>query len=459
MKDNILFKDASNSLIKLTNLLQTLIKGSVFENKVCYVGGCVRDLILGNEPKNIDIVVNKENGGIELAHFLAMRLGIEAEGNIDIVSSQYGASLEISNDKELSDFYIRMTQTCNSRYQDETRMPSEIFGTFEEDALRRDFTINALYWNISQEALYDFTRKGLDDLKNKIIRCPYSPSLLFYEDPSRIVRAVRFSNENGWGIESETWLGMIENCSKLMSCDFVDELVEVLLLDNPTNAMRRLYHCGALDYMVPDVYDLCSSTDINGKNLFEETLKVLKDTTTNIVSRLAALFHRTDEIIRTSSPNFAASVAKADVKALGFSDMTAEKVSKAILNHKKFDNYGNGVMPTDRIMKKFINRCGNAIYEVIDLMNASYMNRDDVDKNKPRWVLMKVQEINKSESGKKTVELPINGTDIMREFNLKKGPHIGILLNVVKDAVTDNPKISKDECFNLVRDKIHTLSF
>ena len=296
-------------------------------------------------------------------------------------------------------------------------------------------------------------------MKNKIIRCPYSPSLLFYEDPSRIVRAVRFSNENGWGIESETWLGMIENCSELMSCDFVDELVEVLLLDNPTNAMRRLYHCGALDYMVPDVYDLCSSTDINGKNLFEETLKVLKDTTTNIVSRLAALFHRTDEIIKTSSPNFAASVAKADVKALGFSDMTAEKVSKAILNHKKFDNYGNGVMPTDRIMKKFINRCGNAIYEVIDLMNASYMNRDDVDKNKPRWVLMKVQEINKSESGKKTVELPINGTDIMREFNLKKGPHIGILLNVVKDAVTDNPKISKDECFNLVRDKIHTLSF
>lgn len=47
----------------------------------------------------------------------------------------------------------------------------------------------------------------------------------------------------------------------------------------------------------------------------------------------------------------------------------------------------------------------------------------------------------------------------MREFNLKKGPHIGILLNVVKDAVTDNPKISKDECFNLVRDKINTLSF
>ena len=458
MKENILFKDASKNLVKLTNLLQTLIKGSVFENKVCYVGGCVRDLILGNEPKNIDIVVNKENGGIELAYFLAMRLGIETEGNIDIISSQYGASLEISNDKDLSDFYIKITQTCNSRYQNETREPKEIFGTFEQDALRRDFTINALYWNISQECLYDFTKKGIDDLRKKIIRCPYSPSLLFYEDPSRIVRAVRFSNNDGWGIESETWLGMVENSKELLTSDFVDEFIEVLLFRNPTSAMRRLYHCGALEYMIPDVYDLCSSTSVNGNNLFEETLKVMKGTTTNVVSRLAALFHKKDEIMYISNPNFAASVAKNDVRALGFSVDTAENVSKTILNYKKFDNYGNGVMPTDRIMKKFVNRCGGAIYSVIDLMNASYNNRDDVDKKKPKWVLDKVDEIMKTEKDKKSIALPINGKDIMREFNLKKGPHIGILLNVVKDAVTDNPNITKDQCFNLVRDKIHTLS-
>lgn len=91
------------------------------------------------------------------------RLGVDEKDNVEIISSQYGARIEITNDNDLKDFEIRITQTCNSRYLNEDREPSKIFGTFLEDALRRDFTINALYWNISQEALYDFTKRGLDD--------------------------------------------------------------------------------------------------------------------------------------------------------------------------------------------------------------------------------------------------------------------------------------------------------
>ena len=459
MKENILFKRASKNLIKLTDLIQSTIKGTVFENKVCYVGGCIRDLILGIEPKNIDIAVNKENGGLELAYFLLSRLGIDAKNNVEVISSQYGARIEITNDDDLKDFEIRMTQTCNSRYLNEDREPSKIFGTFVEDALRRDFTINALYWNMSQEALYDFTKRGLDDLKNRIIRCTSCPSVIFAEDPSRIIRGVRFANEKGWGIESETWLGMIENTPKLGSIDFCDEFIEVLLLKNPTVAMKKLYYCGALEYVVPDVYDMCSSLDADGVSLYDKTLKVMESTTVNLISRLAALFHNVDKVLNMSNPNFAADVAKDDVKYLGFSVKTANSVSQTIRNYKRFDNYGVGVMPTDRIMRRFMNNCGDCVYTVVDLMNASYMHDDKADKRKPMMVLKKVEELKKMEEEKASKsKLPINGKDIMKEFKLKKGPHIGILLDVVKDAFFENPKISKDECFNLVRDKIHTMA-
>ena len=106
-----------------------------------------------------------------------------------------------------------------------------------------------------------------------------------------------------------------------------------------------------------------------------------------------------------------------------------------------------------------MNNCGDCVYTVIDLMNASYMNDKKADKNKPMMVLKKVEELKKKEEEKVIkAKLPINGKDIMKEFKLKKGPCIGILLDVVKDAVFENPNISKDECFNLIRDKIHTLT-
>ena len=110
-------------------------------------------------------------------------------------------------------------------------------------------------------------------------------------------------------------------------------------------------------------------------------------------------------------------------------------------------------------MRRFMNNCGNCVYTVIDLMNASYMHDDKADKKKPMMVLKKVEELKKMEEEKASkAKLPINGKDIMKEFKLKKGPHIGILLDVVKDAFFENPNISKNECFNLVRDKIHTMS-
>lgn len=461
MKENIIFKDASKNLIELTDLLQKMIKGTVFEGKVYYVGGCVRDLILGKEPRNIDIVVNKECGGIELAIFLAMRLGVYDEGGLNPYAySKCGASLEIYNNKNLKDFELRIEQTMKSRFPYDKDDYKKLYGTLEEDAKRRDFTINSLYWNISQEALYDFNGLGLQDLKKRIVRCTNTPSLLFFEDPSRILRAVRFANEEGWGIDSDTWLGMVTMARELETAYIMDYFTDVMLLDKPSTAIKRLYNCGALEYLAPDINDLNGVKLEDGNTLLDYTLKVVDATTPNIVSRLGALFHSTDEIIMTNNPSFAASVAKSDIKSLGYSATICNDVETTVKYYSKFDNYGKGVLPSDRILKKFVGRCGDSLYSVMDLMSASYSYRDDVDKGKPLALIEAIKKLQEKEE-KASVEsspLPINGNDIIKEFNLKKGPHIGILIKCVRDACKKNKSMTKDECFDVVREKLKTLA-
>lgn len=460
MKENIIFKDASKNLIELTDLLQKTIKNTVFENKVYYVGGCVRDLILGREPRNIDIVVNKECGGIEFAIFLAMKLGVHDEDMNPYTYSQCGASLEIYNNKNLKDFDIRIEQTRKSRFQYDKDGYKELYGTLEEDSKCRDFTINGLYWNISQESLYDFSGLALQDLKKRIIRCTSTPSLMFFEDPSRILRAVRFANEEDWGIESDTWLGMIKMAKELETAYVMDCFTDIMTLDKPSTAIKRLYNCGALEYLAPDVNDLNSVKLENGSTLLDKTLMVVDETTPNTVSRLGALFHSTDEIIMTNNPSFAASVAKSDIKSLGYPERICNDVETTIKYYSKFDNYGKGVLPTDRILRKFINRCGDCLYNVIDLMSASYTCRDDVDKGKPLALINAIKKLQEKEkkSSASSSPLPINGNDIIKEFNLKKGPHIGILIKYVRDEYSKNKSMTKDECFDLVREKLKTLA-
>jgi tRNA nucleotidyltransferase (CCA-adding enzyme) len=78
-------------------------------------------------------------------------------------------------------------------YATDSRIPNMQFGSAYEDAMRRDFTINSLFYNLNTQQVEDFTNMGLDDLNNKIIRTPLPPSLTFQDDPLRILRAIRFS--------------------------------------------------------------------------------------------------------------------------------------------------------------------------------------------------------------------------------------------------------------------------
>ena len=99
--------------------------------------------------------------------------------------------------------WIDLVNLRSEEYAHHSRIPTMTFGTPEQDAFRRDFTINSLFYNINEGVVEDFTQKGMEDLRSGLIRTPLPPKETFLDDPLRVLRAVRFASRFGFELEDE----------------------------------------------------------------------------------------------------------------------------------------------------------------------------------------------------------------------------------------------------------------
>ena len=176
-----------NEYLLVIETLKEIIKGSEFEGHVYTVGGCERDKHLRRDIKDIDLVVDLEDGGIRFAKWLENNK--HTIGSI-VIYERFGTAMF-----RLADFpnlELEVVQTRKESYNNvDSRNPDTSYGTIIEDCKRRDFTINALYHNISTNEDLDLTGLGLRDIKDEIIRTCGDPDIIFTDDPLRILRAVR----------------------------------------------------------------------------------------------------------------------------------------------------------------------------------------------------------------------------------------------------------------------------
>jgi len=452
-----IFKD--ERLKKVIAIIKDTIKLTAFENHVFLVGGCIRNSILNLPINDIDIAVDTKRGGMVFAtYFTARHKCFKVKSN-PVIFDNYGtAKFQLLNNEELKDLKIECV---------ETRKDRNTFGTIQEDAKRRDLTINSLYYDISNDKLYDYNGKGIYDLYNRTIRTPSNPDVIFGDDPLRILRAIRYSTQLGWGINAETWLGIIKNATKLSSVSqerISDEISKILLCEKPSIGIRKMYYSGVLRVVLPDIYD--STMAYESKNpfvtTFDHTMNVLDETQPYLDCRLAALFHDVARVVSQtvrgiSLDCFSSEVAAADLKMMKFPNHVIKSVETAIKYHRFFKEYADGVLPSDKKIRKFVNICGNDIGTVVDLMNANNTHvTHDKKKRQVLDIVNRIEELEKIENSKK-VKLPINGNDIITEFKLKPSPKISILLDEVKEAYFENPNITKDECFEIVESKLKTL--
>ena len=189
----------------------------------CLVGGSVRDLLLGKVPKDFDIATNAHPHEIHTL-FKNSRI-IGRRFRLVHVFFKGGKVVEVSTFRSHSEFEETLTD-------DGQILKTDSFGTPQEDALRRDITINGLLYNIADFSIIDYVG-GIADLQKKIIRTIDDPDEKFKQDPVRMIRVIRHAARTGFPIEEKTYQAILNHREEIRKCspsrvrdEFLRELKE-----------------------------------------------------------------------------------------------------------------------------------------------------------------------------------------------------------------------------------------
>lgn len=277
------------------------------------VGGCVRDLLLGHRPKDFDIATSARPAGVKRTFPRNCRIigrrfklaHLHFQGNSKILEvSTFRRAPEQPAAEDLDDADLLITRDNE-------------FGTAEEDALRRDFTINALFYDPTSDELVDHV-DGLRDLEARLVRTIGDPLVRFREDPVRILRAIKFAGRLGLRIEEGTAAAMQTVAPDLVRSApprLLEEFLRLLRGGHALDAFQRMRDCGALSSVLPQVQSYLDSADHDERVRFWRLLEALDGraamASRNSSSRwpadngvlLACLFHRPVQVAAAASPD------------------------------------------------------------------------------------------------------------------------------------------------------------
>lgn len=284
------------------------------------VGGCVRDSILGRSPDDWDITTSAKPEEVKALFRRTVDTGL-IHGTVTVMLDKEG--FEVT------------TYRVDGEYED-GRHPKEVSFTasLEEDLKRRDFTINAMAYN-PKRGLVDLFG-GVQDMKNRIIRCVGNPLERFTEDALRILRAVRFSAQLGFSIEGETLkaISVLAPNLKYVSAERIQvELLKLLVSPHP-DYLRTAYEAGITREILPE-FDRCMETEQNTPhhcyNVGEHTLQSLLNIRADKVLRLTMLLHDFGKpVVKRTDEN-----GRDHFKTHG---PEGEKMAVSILRRLKMDN-------------------------------------------------------------------------------------------------------------------------
>ncbi|WP_075010481.1 polynucleotide adenylyltransferase PcnB [Stigmatella aurantiaca] len=223
------------------------------------VGGCVRDLLLGRTPKDFDVATSAHPNEVR-ATFRNCRL-IGRRFRLAHVYFKGGKIIEVStfraNPTELMEpAEEEGAENGNGQGGDDLLITHDnVFGTAEQDARRRDFTINGLFYDVTEGRVIDYVR-GRRDLDERYIRTIGDPEIRMREDPVRILRAVRFASKLGLDIESRTYAAMegaVEDLPRCAPARLLEETFRLIRGGVAAPSLKLLDALDALKILLPPV--------------------------------------------------------------------------------------------------------------------------------------------------------------------------------------------------------------
>ncbi len=249
-----------------------------YQHKAYLVGGCVRDLLLGRKPKDFDVATSATPNEIRrcfrncriigrrfrLAHVFFGRKIIETatfRANPRTVEDEPN---EVAAEGKAED---RPEDKPEDRPEDKPNdlliRRDNVFGTEEEDARRRDFTINGLFFDVQSAQVIDHVT-GLPDLEARLVRTIGDPDIRFREDPVRILRAVKFAARCDLTIEPETYRLMMEHKAELAKCAqarVTEEFYRLLRAGAARRSFELLFETGLLEFLLPEMAQAWKARD------------------------------------------------------------------------------------------------------------------------------------------------------------------------------------------------------
>lgn len=454
---------------QVLNYIKGIIKDTKYENHVFLVGGAVRDKLMGNPIKDIDLCIDLPNGGIEFATWIMKTLGEFKQDTRPVVYPTYGTAMFTLS--AFPGIDIECVQTRKEQYHDSnSRNPETAYGTLEEDCYRRDLTINSLYQNISTGEIIDITGKGIDDIKNQIIRTPCDPNITYTDDPLRMLRCIKFTSRYGWKIEEKTMQGIIDNVERIQIITqerITDEINKILLTKKPSVGLKLLEKTGLLQYVLPDFVAMVGLTQnaFHFGDAWEHTLMVVDKTKPILENRLAALFHDLGKIkTKTIDENgrihfynhetISADLSEVIMKRMKYPNNIIKRVRKAVNAHMRTKSFGDDCAKLkDKSIRKLQLALGDTFELTMDLIDA------DNKSHKEEYCLLNQVRIIKEKSNKLVeqgldafkLKLPVNGEDIISYKNIEPGPKVKSYLDYLTKLWLNNPLITKEECFKHIR--------
>jgi poly(A) polymerase len=211
------------------------------------VGGCVRDILLGKKPKDFDIVTNARPQQIKRLFRRCFLIGRRFRL----------AHVYISHDRfvEVATFRAAVEPEQVADEGQGRFAANNVYGTIEEDALRRDFTVNGLYYNSADGSIVDYGG-GLEDLKKRTLRSVGDPMVRFKEDPVRIIRAARFCAQLGLTPSRRDQKAAIASASFIAQANahrMLEELYKILRCGASSGTIGNLKEFGVLQYWLPEI--------------------------------------------------------------------------------------------------------------------------------------------------------------------------------------------------------------
>ena len=417
-----------------------------------FVGGCVRDLIMGMEPGDFDIVTSASPGMVEALFARTIPVGV-----------QFGVMLVLEGGYQFEVATFR----AEKDYEDGRRPSQVAFSSVEEDVRRRDFTINGLLLDPENGQVIDYVN-GQEDIRNQIVRTIGDPDARFSEDHLRMLRAVRFAANLDFEIDGET-IGAIERLAHkidLISAERVrDEITRSLIGGHARRGLELLSACGLLARILPEVFAL---RGVNQPPAFhpegdawEHTLRMLAllpsgesfEGNDSVCLAWSAMLHDIGKAVTRSEDSFGvhfyghvstgAQMAEDILKRLNFSNDDRNKIKTLVGSHMRFMHVRQ-MRPNK--LKRFIRQPEFALHLELHRLDClgSHKMLDNYE-----FCRQKLQEM--PEAMLHPLRL-ITGHDL-KAMGYVPGPLYKEIIQGVEDAQLDGEVLTMEEAVRLISEK------